>query len=354
VDFQDILKDLGYTLIDKGNYWQTSALYRGGDNETALQIYKNTGAWIDYVDTGYFLPFQSLIEKTLKTKDEKIISKYLKTGKRVKGLGEDFTYKKSDKLYMPKTYKQDYLDTLLKHYKFYNDRGISNETLDNFHCGFETSGNMYQRFVFPIINEDGEVYGLSGRLMIEDDKKPKWKQTEGKSGWIYPYYTLGLKSESETAKAIRETSEVILVESIGDLLSFYEHGIKNVLVIFGVSVSSKLSSFLVQLGVKKIILSLNNDNKKEVNIGMENCIKAYLRLLNIFDGDQLLISLPLRNDFGDMRTSELFEQWRNKTNKLDPAAQRKYILKYIECMKNRTKNKLVESLYKNRKYIINE
>jgi hypothetical protein len=29
-------------------------------------------------------------------------------------------------------------------------------------------------------------------------------------------------------------------------------------------------------------------------------------------------------------------------------------LKYIECMKNRTKNKLVESLYKNRKYIINE
>ena len=44
-----ILTELGYKLTDFGNHWRTSALYRGGQNPTAIQIYKDSGVWIDYV-----------------------------------------------------------------------------------------------------------------------------------------------------------------------------------------------------------------------------------------------------------------------------------------------------------------
>ena len=49
-DVKSVLEKLGYRLSDFGDAWRTSALYRGGDNPTALKIYKNTGVWTDYVD----------------------------------------------------------------------------------------------------------------------------------------------------------------------------------------------------------------------------------------------------------------------------------------------------------------
>ena len=72
-----ILEELGYKLSDKGSYWQCSAVYRGGDNQTALQIYKDTGAWKDYVKDTSFMPFKRLLILTLNTNDPKELSKYL-------------------------------------------------------------------------------------------------------------------------------------------------------------------------------------------------------------------------------------------------------------------------------------
>jgi len=74
---KQILEELGYKLHDKGKYWQTSAIYRNGDNETALQIYKDTGAWKDYVKNTPFMTFKKLLILTLNTNDAKELSKYL-------------------------------------------------------------------------------------------------------------------------------------------------------------------------------------------------------------------------------------------------------------------------------------
>ena len=74
---KDILEDLGYSLSDKGGYWQSNAVYRNGDNRTALQIYKDTGAWKDYVKNTPFMPFKKLLILTLNTNDPKALSKYL-------------------------------------------------------------------------------------------------------------------------------------------------------------------------------------------------------------------------------------------------------------------------------------
>lgn len=350
MEFKEVLSDLGYDLVDRGKFWQTNAIYRGGDNRTALQIYKDTGTWKDHVLGSKFFPFKALIEKTLKTNNKQSVEKYLK--------GEESDLRSriripTNKLTMPTIYPESYLNTLLPHYDFYTKLGISAKTLKSFHCGLETEGKMYQRLVFPIVNEDGEVHGLSGRLLVNKENQPKWKHIGGKNNWVYPFYSLKLNEASETEKMIDEKKEVVLVESIGDCLSLYDAGIKNVLVTFGISLSSKLFCFLSQLNLEKIYISFNNDKDKEINVGMENCIKTYLKLLNSFDKDQLFISLPLANDFGKMN-KELIHDWEEKNKKLDQLKQQQFILKYIEKMRIRQKQKLSDSLYKNRKYLINE
>ena len=63
-EIHEILTSLGYTLQDRGNYWQTNAMFRQGDNKTAIQIYKDTGVWRDYVNNTPPSRFERLVEKS--------------------------------------------------------------------------------------------------------------------------------------------------------------------------------------------------------------------------------------------------------------------------------------------------
>ena len=47
-------------------------------------------------------------------------------------------------------------------------------------------------------------------------------------------------------KFIEESSEIILVESIGDVLNLYQNGIKNVICTFGTLISPTLISYIVR------------------------------------------------------------------------------------------------------------
>ena len=74
---KESLDSLGYKLSDRGQYWQTNAIFRNGDNQTAIQIYKNTGVWKDHVQGTVFAPFKRLVEITLGTNDSNEIKKYI-------------------------------------------------------------------------------------------------------------------------------------------------------------------------------------------------------------------------------------------------------------------------------------
>ena len=78
MNYKEVLENLGYRLKDHGSYWRTNAVYRSGDNSTALQIYKDTGVWKDYVEDSQFMPFEALLQKTLNTKDPNAVKHYLK------------------------------------------------------------------------------------------------------------------------------------------------------------------------------------------------------------------------------------------------------------------------------------
>ena len=65
-------------------------------------------------------------------------------------------------------------------------------------------------------------------------------------------------------RTIRESKKVILVESIGDLLSLWEADVKNVIVTFGLDVSVPIINYLLKIDIDEICISFNNDegNKK--------------------------------------------------------------------------------------------
>jgi RNase H-fold protein (predicted Holliday junction resolvase) len=338
---KDSLIQLGYKLADRGSYWQTNAIFRNGDNKTAIQIYKNTGVWKDHVQDSTFSPFSRLVEITLGTNDKNRLKQFLDED----DLGDNYNrLTNSEKLEMEEIYNENCLDRLLPHYKFYNDRGISEKTLKSLKGGYATTGKLYGRFVFPIYNEHKQIHGFSGRDMNSSGDRPKWKHVGRKTGWIYPLY-----ANPEVEQAINETQSVILVESIGDLLNLNEHGYKNVLVTFGLDVSTKLICATLSLNINKIVLSLNNDKTSSENRGLNASIKNYLKLLNYYNPEKILICLPTEKDFGDM-SDDQFKQWTNKLQSLTHEKQKPFILDKI----NSIQNKLPKTLLKNKKILINE
>ena len=308
VDIENLLTNLGYKLQDRGQYWQCAALFRGGDNPNAIQIYKDSGVWKDYVEGGDFFPLPKLIKKTIGEKEYKKLN--LKEGSTFKSLPtEELAVTSQEKLFDKKDF-----DNLLPHYSFYNKKGISDKTLIFFKSGMCTSGSMYQRYVFPIYNKFQQIHGVAGRDMATSSNRPKWKHMGRKTSWAYPLYCQDEKGSTPIFKNILDLKEVILVESIGDMLSLFERGYTNVLVTFGLDISSHLISILMGLNISSIHLSFNNDFNSSINAGQTACVKNFLKLLSYFDCTQINIALPVKNDFGDMNESD-FIKWENKKNK---------------------------------------
>lgn len=318
IDFESILENLGYSLSDRGDYWQTSALFRDGDNPTAIQIYKNSGVWKDYVEDTKFLPFSALVKKTNNDLTEEELNRILKQES-----SHDLNQKhKHEDVPFDDVYNDICLNDLLPHYKFYENKSISKDLLIRLDSGLATKGQMYQRYVFPIRNEYNQIHGFAGRDMSNSSSRPKWKHLGRKSNWVYPHYNLNIENYSK----------VLLVESVGDMLSIKSHSNYECLVTFGLEVSPTLLTFLVSINPEKIIISFNNDSDSSENRGLNGAIKNYLKLLSFFDQSKLNICLPVKNDFGDMNKED-YASFNNKLNNIFNKDQSNYIIDYSKKIK---------------------
>lgn len=318
-EFEKILSSMGYNLIDCGDHWRSQALYRSGDNTTALKIYKNTGVWMDFVESKGSQPFESLVRMTVGDNQD-----FSDTLKKIRKSGE-YTAPKQDRIEMEESYSEEVLDKLFPNYKFYKDKGISEETQVAFKIGLAGVGKMYRRMVFPVYNENTQIIGFSGRKIDEDNNYPKWKHIGKKNTWVYPAYV----PNNECNEEIDRLSEVILVESIGDAMALYDQGVKNVLVLFGLSASSNIINFLSSKVIDKIFISTNNDASSSENRGLIAAIKNYLKLANYFDLDRLIIKLPPKaNDFGESyQNGYNINTWLNR--QIDLKEQRDYICNFV-------------------------
>jgi 5S rRNA maturation endonuclease (ribonuclease M5) len=328
-----ILTDLGYDLNDKGKYWHSRAVYRDGDNRTALQIWKNTGIWKDFVANTKYQPFKRLIELSC-SDDEKVkeVSNYFdqKNDSFIESI-------RAPKMEVEQFFDHEEVKTLLPHYKFYNDKQISNQTLRLYNGGFSMSGKMNGRFVFPIYDENKKIIGLSGRHLLwkAESAMPKWKHLGRKANWLYP---VNLPPEADQKinlfnKDIEEKKEIILIEGIGDSLALTEQGFYNHMVIFGLDISSKQISHLLSYNLNKIIISTNNDFDKSNNRGLDGAIKIYLKLIKYFDISKLEIKLPVKKDFAEMLEEKIdISEWVNK--KLNKQKQVEFIIKNAHNINN--------------------
>lgn len=208
------------------------------------------------------------------------------------------------KLEIEQYFAESDLERLLATYSYWNGRGITDETLGVFKGGLSTQGKMKNRFCFPIYNADGKIHGMSGRWVLDDNHIDfTWKHLGLTTTWIYPLFF--------NKDEIKKKRFVILVESIGDMLTLWQNGVRNVLVVFGASISSLMLAKLVGLSPKKIFIATNNDTKHTVGQDAADKIKYKLDLF--FDDSIPEIKLPPKKDFG-ICSPEDIQQYMKELN----------------------------------------
>lgn len=308
---QKILVHLGYKLIDRGRFWQTSAVYRDGDNRTALQIWKDTGTWKDFVKNTPYLSFEKLVRLSNVKEDcaeiDEILNDYVNN--------DPFHFERQSENKMPvdQFFDHEEVKTLLPHYSFYNKKGISDSTLKRYKAGFSMSRKMNGRFVFPIFDRNGKVVGVTGRHLLwkSDSPFPKWKHLGRKANWIYPSF-LQVNGVFKFQESIEKEKQIILIEGIGDSLALTEQGVLNHMVLFGLDISPKQIAHLSSLSLDKIIIATNNDKDKEQNRGFDAAVKIFLKLIQVFDVSKVEIKLPFRKDFGEMlENGDNLKDWKD-------------------------------------------
>jgi hypothetical protein len=278
----DVLHSIGYTnLIDSGTHFRTDPLYREFRSRNTLAIQKTTGRWFDHSErSGGSLA--QLIQKTLSLPSLEATKAYLGD------LPMTIDVRDSVELTNTKKFDKGLLVKLLRENAYWHSRGISDRTLIPFRGGVAQNGRMKGRFVFPIFDERDDLIGFAGRILNKNENHPSWKLLGAKKNWVFPL-----------PNAIQEKKSVILVESIGDCLSLFEIGIKNVLVLFGVCLSNEIIKTLLKYDVKKIHILLNNDDGAGFtgNLASESIVED---LTSFFDNHQVRIITPPKNDINEM------------------------------------------------------
>tara|TARA_R100000008_G_scaffold54542_1_gene33342 strand:- start:1714 stop:2628 length:915 start_codon:yes stop_codon:yes gene_type:complete len=300
-NLREILESLGYTLFDFGREYRARPLYRDSDNNTVLKINKKSGWYTDF-KLSKSGPLEELIQITLGLKNIDEGKKYLK-GKVIYNTDK----KTKPKLKTLKVFNSDSLNLLEPDTSYWEKRGVSIDTINFFGGGIAKEGRMKDRYVFPIFNSKRKLIGLSGRLVVDfpsNSKKPKWKHMGNKSEWRYPFQF--------NLSRIQQSKEVILIESIGDMLSLWENNVRNTMVIFGLDISIPQLNTLIKLDPQRILISLNNDSVNN-NAGNYAAEKLSNKLKKYFDFHQVQICLPDKGDFGEM-TSEEVGVWKEKCN----------------------------------------
>ena len=290
-----VLTDLGYKLKDHGKEYRARPLYRDSDNDTVLKIEKNSGNWFDFKQN-ISGDLNSLVKLTLKLDGVDEAKQWLKNKNFISQITFDV---EKPLIKSAKSFDINILDRLENRHDYWINRNITQETISQFKGGVAHAGKMKNRYVFPIFNLKNNIIGFSGRD-VTNISKIKWKHLGEKSDFLYPLFL--------NHSILQEQREVILVESVGDMLNLWQNGIKNVLVTFGTSLSLSILNQMLKLDIKKIYISLNNDSNKNMagNIGAD---KIHSRLKRYFDQRQLKIALPIKKDFGEMTREEILE-WK--------------------------------------------
>ena len=155
-----ILQEIGYVLTDNGREYRAKPLYRDSDNDKVLRIWKNSGQWVDFKEN-ISGSLEDLVKLTLKLKSIDEAKQW------ISGKGIDTSFREEDQpkptIKQTSIFDKSLLIKLLRDNSYWNNRGISDSTLEPFQGGVATGGKMFNRYVFPIFNNKDDIIGFSGR-----------------------------------------------------------------------------------------------------------------------------------------------------------------------------------------------
>lgn len=274
-NFKEILTDLGVPIFNNGGEWRAQAIWRGGSNKSSVII--NEHSYYDF-GTSKRGSMQELICRITGVdldEVEQLIE--LKEAAPTISLNSRLNY--------PKIYNEECLSKLYPDYTYWEGRGISPYVQKVFEVGYAKEHKMAGRMVFPIRKDDGKIIGFAGRVVKENPPYPNWILIGFKRFFTYSY--------QNCMEAIEQENRVIIVESIGDLLSLYQAGIKNVMASFGLKVHKSLLKLIITHNLR-VTLSFNNDERKQGNNAAEAAKQSLEKFMN---PDKVEIILPERNDW---------------------------------------------------------
>lgn len=136
-----------------------------------------------------------------------------------------------------------------------DERGISAATSRFFGLGYATNGFFSDRITVPIHDHRGYLVGFTGRS-TRDEVKPKYKNSENSD--IFDKSRI-VFNENRASEAIREVDSVIFVEGHFDVISLWQHGIKNVVAMQGTAPPSEAILKRLSRKTKRFILCYDND-----------------------------------------------------------------------------------------------
>lgn len=298
-EIREVLIKLGYKLTPDRDGWRTNAMFRGGDNKTALKIFPN-GNWCDFVQTKKGT-LRDLVRLTLGIDDIKA-----KGWLDCENITYDntFTISESQQIKLPLIFSKEVVIDLIPDYKYWINRSITLKTAELFHGGLcldsnSLLGKLKNRQILVIYNSLKQIVGFTGRA-LDTSNNIKWKHLGEKTNWVWPAYL--------NSKIISECNSVLLVESPADILRLWDCDIKNAICLFGTECSHAILTFLIKKNPKKIIISTNNEAS---GVGNTASLKIYNRLKRYFNTNQLQIILPDKKDFCEMSCSEI-DNWLNR------------------------------------------
>ena len=287
----ELLKNAGCKPKSHGTYLTCTAKYRGGDDPTSVAVYLQTNTVHDFV-TSKTMSLEEFLKKTLNLKSHEQLDKIINGTKEYYSscfstVDNDDPFSKTVKYY-----SSDDMLSLKDEHSYWNGRGISSEILKTFQSGTCYTGKMKNRYVFPIFNSRKKIEGFSGRD-VSGASKIKWKHIGKKNDWAYPLVF--------SHKYITDKNEIILTESIGDMLSLWRSGIKNTGITFGTDIGTGLIKAILRLDPKSIIIATNNDANQA---GQKAAKGIKEKLTEFFDENQIKIAHPIKNDFGEQDDEE--------------------------------------------------
>jgi DNA primase len=142
-------------------------------------------------------------------------------------------------------------------YQYFIQKGTDPQTLLELGLISYSNGKYYDKYrdrvIFPIINTRGKVIGFGGRILGEG--APKYLNSPESPVFLKKNNLYGLNL---TRQDINKENQVILVEGYMDVISLYQHGVRNVSASLGTALTESQAAMLKRY-TDNVILSYDSD-----------------------------------------------------------------------------------------------